>query len=780
MAGYSSSDKRLKMMLDSSPMCCELWDSNFNIIDCNEATIKFLGLSSKDEYLNGVYNFAPVLQADGQRSDEKMEISIKKAFYDGSCKLDWLYLFSDGTLVPTEVTLVAIQDDDGDNAIVAYTFDMRAHNQMITEIKLQRNTLKSLINSMTDLVFAKDLEHHYTLVNDAAANYLGVDIGDVIGKNDRDGFKFPAEVADGMIAADKKVFESGQPTVDDHWIPAPDGTLRYFETTKAPIRHENEIIGLVGVSRDITEKHHMQEEMDIAFDQVVAASKAKSDFLSSMSHEMRTPMNAIIGMTAIGKKSKTIEDKDYALNKIADASSHLLGVINDILDMAKIEANKLELTPIEYHFERLIQKVVNVNSFKLDEKEQVLSVSVDKKIPRFVFGDDQRLTQVITNLLSNAVKFTPEGGKINLNASLLNETENECEVQIEVIDNGIGISPEQQKRLFHAFEQAESGTSREYGGTGLGLAITKNLIEMMDGKIWVESELNEGAKFAFTVKLKRGANNPRSLLAPGVNWDTLKVLAVDDMPEVREQFLDMFNMLNLKCDVAEDGLDACRIIEQNGGYDIYFIDWRMPRMDGIELTRKIKSQADGRPSVVIMITAMDWEQIKEEAAAAGVDRHMLKPLYSTTIIDCINECLGRVGLEANEEKQSFGEFSGKHILVAEDIEVNREILLVLLEDTGLLIDCAENGHEAFTMVEAAPDKYDLIFMDVQMPKMDGYESTRLIRALPALQGKNLPIIATTANVFQSDIDKCIAAGMDDHLGKPLDIDKMMEVLRKYL
>ncbi|MCL2717680.1 MAG: response regulator [Lachnospiraceae bacterium] len=649
---------RARLMLDSSPMCCEIWDSNFNIIDCNEATVRFFGLNSKDEYLDNVHNFSPEFQPDGQRSDEKIAQNNKKVFTEGTQVFEWQQVLPDGTLVPTEVTLIPIQYGDG-TAIVAYTFDLRVHYKMINEINQRASELAE------------------------------------------------------------------------------------------------------------------------AFEQVTAASKAKSDFLSSMSHEMRTPMNAIIGMTAIGKKAANIEEKDYALGKIGEASSHLLGVINDILDMAKIEANKLELVPIEYNFERMMQKVIAVTSFRLDEKEQTLSIHLDDKIPRFVVGDDQRLTQIITNLMANAVKFTPEGGKVSLTASLIAETDTDCEIKIEVTDSGIGISPEQQERLFQAFEQAESGTSREYGGTGLGLTITKSLVELMGGTIWIDSEIKKGAKFSFTVKLKRGVSNPRSLLAPGVNWETMRILAVDDMPEVREQFLDMFSLLDIKCDVASDGLDACRIIDEQGGYDIYFIDWRMPKMDGIELTRKIKSRNDGRPSVIIMITAMDWEQVKDEATAAGVDKHMLKPLSSSVIIDCVNECLGKACRKI-KEKYIGGEFAGKQILLAEDVEINREILISLLEDTGISIDCAENGKQALKMVEAAPTKYDLIFMDVQMPKMDGHEATRRIRALPALQGVTLPIIATTANVFKSDIEDCIAAGMDGHIGKPLDIDKVLEVLRRYL
>ena len=569
-----------------------------------------------------------------------------------------------------------------------------------------------------------------------------------------------------------------------------EGSPCYYVLSKNNIMEHTQDAGYVLSFIDVTNNQRtlqMMEEInqnnerlrelkDIA----ESASKAKSEFLANMSHEIRTPMNAIIGMTAIGKRSEDMEEKNVALNKIGDASSHLLGIINDVLDMAKIEANKLELAPVEFNFEKALQKAAGVVTFRLDEKKQVLSVHVDKRIPRFVVGDDQRLVQVLTNLLSNAVKFTPESGSIRLSASLVGEVDETCELRIEVEDNGIGISPAQQERLFVAFEQAESGISRAYGGTGLGLVISRSIVELMGGRIWVESELGQGSTFLFTAKLRRGQKNPRSLLAHDVNWDTVRILAVDDMPETREQFQDIFGQLAIVCDTAVDGLEACRVIEERGEYDIYFIDWRMPGMDGIELTRFIKSRESGKRSVVIMITAMDWEQVRDEAKNAGVDRHLLKPLFSSSIIDCVNECLGIT--QDQEESEAFieNEFSGKRMLIAEDIDINREILIALLDGTGLLIDCAENGQEALDMLETQPGRYDIVFMDIQMPVMDGLEATRRLRVLPALHEARLPVVAMTANVFKDDVDACLAAGMDDHLGKPLDLERVLEKLRKHL
>ena len=525
-------------------------------------------------------------------------------------------------------------------------------------------------------------------------------------------------------------------------------------------------------------RNEMLLDIRDASERATEASKAKSNFLSNMSHEMRTPMNAIIGMTSIGKKADDIEQKNRALNKIGDASSHLLGIINDILDMAKIEANKLELVPTEFNFERMLQKVLTVIHYRADEKQQQLNLNIDENIPRFLIGDDQRLAQVITNLLSNAVKFTPEGGEICMDASLVSETDDNCELRIEIADNGIGIPPEKHEKLFRAFEQAESGISRKYGGTGLGLVISKRIIELMGGKIWVESEFGKGARFIFHIKAARSNKSPFSMLAPGVNWKNVRILAVDDMAEIRDQIQEIFAQLDIDCDVAADGLDACQIIEERGAYDIYFIDWRMPGMNGIELTKKIKKITANKPSVVIMITAMDWEQIKDEALQAGVNKCLLKPMLSSMVIDCVNESLGIPDASDDENHIIAGEFSGKTLLIAEDIEINREILIAFLEDTGLVIDCAENGKEALDMIASAPAKYDIVLMDVQMPIMNGFEATQHIRSLP--QCEKLPIIALTANVFKSDIEECLLAGMDDHLGKPLDIDKVLEKLRLYL
>jgi CheY-like chemotaxis protein/two-component sensor histidine kinase len=486
-------------------------------------------------------------------------------------------------------------------------------------------------------------------------------------------------------------------------------------------------------------------------------------------------------MTSIGKNAESRERKDYALGKIEEAAVHLLNLVNDVLDISKIEASKLELSPVEFNFERMLQKIVNIINFRMDEKRQKFNLNVGRDVPRFVVSDDQRLSQIIMNLLSNAVKFSPEQGEIGLDVTLLGEEDGICELRITVSDNGIGISVEQQAKLFSAFEQADSGITREFGGTGLGLSISKHIVELLGGAIWVESEFGKGSKFIFTVGVERGKKNITSMLAPGVKWENLRVLIVDDESEICAYFNDLFTQLGINCSTAVDGFEAYHTIEETGSFDVYFVDWRMPGMDGIELTRKIKTHDKDRPSVVVMISSADWALIKEMAIDAGVSKYLLKPLFSSAIIDCINECLGLDTDSGGKEGiETSGRFAGKKMLVAEDVEINREIIISLLEDSGISIDCAENGLEAVKIITGAPDKYDVILMDVQMPKMDGLEATRRIRAMATQRLKYLPIIAMTAHVFKSDVEECLKAGMDDHIGKPIDIDDVMMKLNKYL
>jgi len=511
-----------------------------------------------------------------------------------------------------------------------------------------------------------------------------------------------------------------------------------------------------------------------------AASRAKTFFLANMSHEIRTPMNAIIGMTSIGLSAADAERMKYCLVKIDSASKHLLGVINDVLDISKIEANKFELSPVIFEFESMLQKVINVINFRVDEKRQSFQIKIGSDIPRAFIGDDQRLSQVITNLLSNAVKFTPEEGAISLDVRLLSETGDMCRLKISVTDSGIGISAEQKERLFYAFEQAEADTTRRYGGTGLGLPISKSIVEMMGGEIWAESEPDCGSTFAFTVSLRRSAEKQKRQLDDGVHWENIRIIAVDDEPEVREFFTETLLSLGVSCDVAKNGEEALEMMAWGDGYNIVFVDWKLPGMNGVELAKRVCAESARKPIVVLFSSAY-WNDIADNARDAGIDKFLQKPLFRSDIVDVLNEYIGvRTVAEQSEHCEAPGDYTGSVILLAEDVDINREIILTLLAPTGLVIECAENGLQAVDMFQAAPEKYGMIFMDVQMPEMDGYTATRAIRALDVPRSQTIPIIAMTANVFREDIEKCLDAGMNGHVGKPINVDNVLEQLRWYL
>ncbi|MCL1805756.1 MAG: response regulator [Clostridiales bacterium] len=632
---------------------------------------------------------------------------------------------------------------------------------------------KSILDATPLPITVTDADMNWTFVNTAVEEFLGTKMEDMLGK--------PCSNWDAHICG----------TEDCGIACARRGLKETFFKQKGRSHKvdvevlrdlHGETAGYIEIVQDITQI----EEMARHEAEANAASQAKSEFLANMSHEIRTPMNAIMGMTAVGKSAPDVERARYALGKIEDASVHLLGVINDILDMSKIEAGKFELSEDEFNFEKMLQRVVNIISFRVDEKKLKFSLYIDEGIPAILVGDDQRLAQIITNLLGNAVKFTPAEGSVSLSATLEGEAEDLWEIRIEVADSGIGISPEQQARLFQTFQQADSGTSKKFGGTGLGLSISKSIVEMMGGRIWVESQLDQGATFAFTVRMRRGDPHSYELSVKETNWSGLRILAIDGDSGVLSYLKNLIERNGALCDAATCGADAMELVHRNGAYDIYFIDWKLADIDALQLTRGLKAIEPGKSKIVItMISGSEWGDIEESARSAGVDMFLAKPLFPSTLVDTINGCLdigAAAGAAAGQliEAGERYDFSGKVILIAEDVEINREIMSALLEETGVAIDFAEHGELAVSRFREQPGRYDLILMDIQMPEMDGYTATRVIRALDVPRAEEVPIIAMTANVFREDVEKCLEAGMNDHIGKPINTDELYKKISEYI
>ena len=520
---------------------------------------------------------------------------------------------------------------------------------------------------------------------------------------------------------------------------------------------------------------HINMQLTAAKKKAEEATVTKSTFLANMSHEIRTPMNAITGMIYLMKQTRLDSTQSGYVYKIENSANSLLGLINDILDFSKIEAGKLAIEKIDFDLHTVIDNVTTLVELKANEKGLEFIVSYDQGMNMNLHGDPLRLGQVLTNLANNAVKFT-QTGEVGIYITRLKQDR----YRFKVRDTGIGMTSEQQSRLFQSFSQADAGTTRKYGGTGLGLAISKQLVEMMTGRIWVESKAGRGSTFTFEVTLGEQESKPETLR----QFPDKKVLIVDDTPSWQKILTRLLQGLNISVATADSGEKAIAMIcQQKQDFDLVLMDWKMPGLDGIETTKKIHEQCQSLPPTIIMVSAYRQESLLNAAKEQGIEIFLQKPVNPSLLYTVIMEAFGEKikreyhkTVQCSSLKNELTTLGGSTILLAEDNSMNREIVHGMLAHSGILIIDAINGREAVEMVDAEPDKYELILMDIQMPEMDGYEATRLIRT----KNSTLPIIALTANALVSDIAKTKEAGMQEHLNKPIDVETLFATLLKYI
>jgi len=548
--------------------------------------------------------------------------------------------------------------------------------------------------------------------------------------------------------------------------------------------------GFTVVSSDVSELQRAQDrlaELNVELERRAAeaeeATRAKSAFLANMSHEIRTPMNAIIGLTHLLTRDTQDALHQDRLRKIDSAARHLLQVINDILDLSKIEAGKVALEQLEFSRDELMTRVFEIVAAPARDKGLELVLDTDHLPARFV-GDPTRLAQMLINLLGNAVKFT-ERGWVRLCGDLLREDRHGLEVRFEVRDTGVGIAPEDQARLFQAFEQADRSTTRRHGGTGLGLALTRHLAALMGGSVGMSSRPGEGSTFWFTVRLQQ-APEAGERSAP-LALDGLRVLLVDDLDEARAALADRLAALGLKVTALGSGAEALTHVEAELAlgrpYDLLLVDWRMPGLDGIQTLQGLRGRlGDGMPPAVL-VTAFDEPLMWTQARSASVDAVLVKPITASALLDTLVRLLRRTGAPLPVARLAAGEAEarvrqrhrGQRVLLAEDNPVNQEVAREILTHAGLVVETADNGENAVAL--ATTRRYDLVLMDVQMPLLDGLEATRRIRAR---LGRGLPIVAMTANAFGEDRAACLEAGMNDHIGKPADAEALFATLLRWL
>jgi PAS domain S-box-containing protein len=547
---------------------------------------------------------------------------------------------------------------------------------------------------------------------------------------------------------------------------------------------------IFGNIHDVGELKKAEAQLRQARAAAEAASKAKGDFLANMSHEIRTPMNAILGLAHLALKTDlTPRQRDY-LDKIHAAGTSLLGIVNDILDFSKIEAGRLELESVPFNLDDVLDNLAGLISVKAHEKETVeVLFRSDPEVPRSLVGDPLRLGQVLINLAGNAVKFT-ESGDILVTTELIRADADRARIRFSVRDTGIGLTDEQTARLFEAFSQADTSTTRRFGGTGLGLAISKRLVRMMGGEIGVKSAPGRGSTFSFTADFGRaGEKGLRCYDAPA-ELKKMRVLVVDDNPTSRGILQEMLESFSFAVTTAVSGAAGVAEFEnpQHGcPYDLVVMDWKMPEMDGIEAARRIKAGAVRRPPPVILVTAYGREDILSRAEAAGLDGVLLKPVSASLMFDTLMELFGRrrpltVAGAADLATSAAERLAGSRVLLVEDNEINQQVALEILKGTGLEVVLAVNGREAFERITR--ESFDAVLMDVQMPVMDGYAATKEIRKWECGRPQNnqspIPIIAMTANAMSGDSAKSLAAGMNDHITKPIDSDTLFETLARWI
>ncbi len=774
----AGSERKTRRILETSNEGFWLIDNNTVTVEVNNAMCQILGRSREAIVGHTIFEFTDEENTRVFKDNVAHRARGEAGHYEISL------LRPDGSLVPCQVSATPLVDEHGKRigAFAMFT-DITERKRTEAEVRDRLLFQQALLNSISYPMFIKDAEARFLGCNTAYEQAFGVLSDSLRGKTVLDLEYIPEENRRQFHAEDTAVLREASRRSYELPIIYADGQTHVTLYSVDGFRlADGRPGGLIGLLVDITDRKDLEKALQVAKRKAEEATEMKSMFLANMSHEIRTPMNAIIGLSHLALKTDlTPKQRDY-VGKIHNAGTSLLTVINDILDFSKIEAGRLDIESIGFKLDEVIHSVATITGQKAHDKGLEFLVEVPSAIPQNLIGDPLRLGQILTNLINNAVKFT-EQGEIRVKAEMLEKTGEKAKLRFSVRDTGIGMTPDQAARLFQPFTQADMSTTRKHGGTGLGLTISRKLVELMGGQIWLESEPGAGSTFIFTVWLGLGSETgkivPEQLAA-------LNVLVVDDNAAARDILVDSLKGVTAQVDAVSSGAEAIAAVRQHdktGPYDVIFMDWKMPSMDGLQATRCIKQDPTvHKQPAVVMVTAFGREEVREEAEKLNIDSFLVKPVTKSMLVDTLVTLFApavqetaKAGIPGDEQGVKL---RGARILLAEDNEINQQVAVELLTGVGATVEVANNGQEAVEKIMAAgTSAYDVVLMDVQMPEMDGYQATAKIRSDPRFA--QLPIIAMTAHATIEERQRCLASGMNDHVAKPIDPTALYATLGRY-
>jgi PAS domain S-box-containing protein len=779
-----------RTLADDVPVAMMVKDSGGKILFANTAYLEFSGRDLQKLIGKNDYDFVSEQLAAKYRRIDQQVIEHGQPY-----KAYGKHRALDGRTLLIEYHKKPVFDDAG--AVVAIQFmcwDVTRRKNAETALAHERFLFDSLLENAADLIYFKDQQSRFTRVSKSVSDRFGVTQQDLPGKKEAD--FIVAEHADQTRADEQQIMASREPIISqlefqklkDIQADQPDAGT-WYSTTKIPLLDEEQnIIGIFGISRDVTELKKSREKLQNALLMADGASRAKSEFVANMSHEIRTPMNGIIGIAELLSTTKLDADQREYVDMIQQSSESLMGLLNDILDFSKIEAGKLELSSIPFNLSDSVGKTIQTLAGSANEKGLELACRISPELPERLIGDPSRLRQVVVNLVGNAIKFT-ESGEVVVEVNSKSVSDKIAILQFTVRDTGIGIPPEKQSVIFEEFSQADSSTTRRFGGTGLGLTISRQLVELMGGEIWIDEQVRSGTTFHFTAEFGVAEEQPATSQFQLDSLEGVPALVVDDNATNRRIVGEMLKGWALVPKEVNGGVAAItemqRAAKAGIPYRLVLLDCMMPGMDGFSVAELITGNPVFKSPTIIMISSAAGLGDAARCKAAGITHHMIKPVIKSELFDVIVDAFGQRQIRFEQNVEAQPTYPSKlSVLLVEDDPINQYVAEGFLKHGNHDVTCANTGQQALDLFEerlkAGQTMFDLILMDIQMPNMDGFKTTALMRAKETNSGGHVPIIAMTAAAMKGDRERCLRAGMDGYLAKPIEMKQLFETMSEHV